>query len=167
VNEINERNKVNEVKLNEIYMKHCCKRCPNQKCGARIAMVSGGCSQVQCTQCWQWFCWVCLQQAKGQKHYKENPNHWSDEGHLQPEDVTLDLIKRFFGTDHDPYVNIKLCVRCPSCGNINQKHGRKNFLTCENCQATFCYICNKAVNSVAHYQGQATCHEESDPQHDL
>ena len=44
--EITETNKLNEAKLNELYMKHCCKRCPNGKCGVRITLVSGGCSQV-------------------------------------------------------------------------------------------------------------------------
>ena len=45
----------------------------------------------------------------------------------------------------DPYINIKFCCKCPSCGGINRKRDRKNLLTCEKCSDTFCYICNKAV----------------------
>ena len=59
--EITEKNKLMEAKLNDIYFKNCTKPCPNQKCGVRIALVSGGCSQVQCSKCYHWFCWVCLQ----------------------------------------------------------------------------------------------------------
>jgi len=50
--EITERNKLMENRLNEIYMKQCTKPCPNAKCGVRIALISGGCSQVQCTKCY-------------------------------------------------------------------------------------------------------------------
>lgn len=67
----------------------------------------------------------------------------------------------------DPYINIKFCCKCPSCGGINRKRGRKNLLTCEKCSDTFCYICNKAVGSRNHYDGQASCHEESNMFNDL
>ena len=40
-------------------------------------------------------------------------------------------------------------------------------LICEQCEKPFCYICNKAIESRDHYDGQATCHEESDPWNDL
>lgn len=43
---INEANRQVEAKLNDIYMKNCTKQCPNNKCKARITLVSGGCSQV-------------------------------------------------------------------------------------------------------------------------
>ena len=156
-----------ENKLNDIYFKNCTKPCPNAKCGAKIALISGGCSQVQCTKCWHWFCWVCLQQAKGQKHFKERPDHWSDEGHHQPVEVTTELIERYLGMQDDPYVNVKTCCKCPRCGAINRKKGRKNLLTCEQCQGLFCFICNKAQESNAHYEGQSTCHEESDIMDDM
>ena len=75
--EIQENNAVMEQRLNEIYLKHCTKRCPNVKCGVRITLVeSSGCTQVRCTKCNQQFCWACSTPAKGQKHYKENPGHW-------------------------------------------------------------------------------------------
>lgn len=165
--EITDQNKLVEARLNELYIKNCTKRCPNVKCGARISVVSGGCSQIQCTQCWTWFCWVCLNSAKGQKHFKEKPDHWSDEGYIQPVEVTLEMIEQYMGMHEDPYINIKFCCKCPSCGGINRKRGRKNLLTCEKCSDTFCYICNKAVGSRYHYDGQASCHEESNMFNDL
>ena len=110
---------------------------------------------------------MCLNQAKGQKHYKESPNHWSDEGHLQPGDLTKEILERHVGEQEDPYVNIKFCCKCPGCGGINRKRGRKNMLTCERCELVFCYICNKPIESRMHYEGQASCHEESDPLNDL
>lgn len=71
--------------------------------------------------------------AKGQKHYKEKPDHWSDKGHLQPLEVTLEMIERFLGLQEDPYINIKFCVKCPHCSEINRKKGRKNMITCTRC----------------------------------
>ena len=166
--DITEKNKLMEGRLNEIYMKYCCKPCPNKKCSARISLQpGGGCSQVQCTLCYTWFCWVCMGSAKGQKHFKETPDHWSDEGHLQPIEVTLELMERYIGVTEDPMVNTKFCCLCPTCGGINRKKDRRNMLTCEHCQATFCYICNKAIPDRSHYDGAATCHEESDPYSDL
>ena len=79
------------------------------------------------------------------------------------------MIERYLGMQEDPYVNIKFCVRCPvpNCGAINRKRGRKNLLSCEQCEALFCYICNKPQDSRAHYDFQTTCPEESDPYDDL
>ena len=119
IEDIHEKNKIIENQLNDIYFKNCTKQCPNKKCGARISLESGGCSQVQCLVCYNWFCWVCLGSAKGQKHFKERPDHWSDEGHIQPIDVTLELIERYMGSRDNPYVNIKFCCKCPRCGGIN------------------------------------------------
>jgi len=42
--EITEKNTLMENRLNEIYFKNCTKPCPNKKCGAKIALISGGCS---------------------------------------------------------------------------------------------------------------------------
>jgi len=67
--------------------------------------------------------------------------------------VTLELIERYLGATEHPYVNIKFCCKCPRCGAITHKRGRKNLLTCEQCEGLFCYICNKAVDSRNHYDG--------------
>ena len=66
-----------------------------------------------------------------------------------------------------PYVNVKLCCKCPRCGGINRKRGRQNLITCEQCEGLFCYICNKPQHSSDHYLGQNSCREESDPVNDL
>ena len=71
------------------------------------------------------------------------------------------------GFQANPYVNIKYCVKCPNCPAITSKKTRKNLLTCEECGIYFCYICNKQVSGREHFDGQATCHEESDPINDL
>ena len=65
INDISEGNKKVEDRLNEIYFKQCTKWCPNPKCGVRIAKIQSGCTHVQCTQCFQYFCWACLNPAKG------------------------------------------------------------------------------------------------------
>lgn len=77
------------------------------------------------------------------------------------------MIEKYIGMQEDPYVNIKLCCKCPSCGGLNRKRGRRNYIECEECQKPFCYICNKAVESRVHFDGQSTCHEESDYWNDL
>ena len=151
--DINEKNLVMEARLTEIYMKHCTKRCPNPKCGVRITLISAGCSHVQCTKCWQYMCWACGNAAKGQKHFKENPDHWTDEGSLLPLEVTKEMVVKYIGSQEDPYINIKTCCKCPSCGATNRKIGRKNLFVCERCESLFCYICNKAVESRVHYDG--------------
>ena len=38
------------------------------------------------------FCWACNAPAKGQKHYKEKPDHWDDQGTILPPEVTEDVI---------------------------------------------------------------------------
>ena len=81
--------------------------------------------------------------------------------------MTLDLIERFMGLSENPYINIKYCIKCPKCPAITRKKTRSNLLTCDECGALFCYICNKTVSGREHYDGVATCHEESDPINDL
>ena len=46
INEIQEGNNKIEDRLNEIYIKHCTKWCPNPKCGVRIAKIESGCTHV-------------------------------------------------------------------------------------------------------------------------
>ena len=53
------RNQRAEEILNKLYMKHCTKSCPNPKCGVPITKIESGCSQIQCTKCFQYFCWTC------------------------------------------------------------------------------------------------------------
>ena len=86
---------------------------------------------------------------------------------MQPVEVTNELIERFMGMTEYPYVNVKLCVKCPRCGAINRKKDRKNMITCVECQGLFCYICNKPQVSMDHYNGQNSCVPESDPINDL
>ena len=87
-----ERNKHSEDILNKLYIKHCTKSCPNPKCGVPICKIESGCTQIQCPKCFQYMCWACGVQAKGQKHYKEKPEHWDDKGTLLPKEVTKEMI---------------------------------------------------------------------------
>lgn len=88
------KNKISEEKLNLLFLKYCTKSCPNPKCGVPISKDPSGCSQVQCTKCFGYFCWTCGATAKGQKHYKEKPDHWSDEGTLLPTSVTQEIVSK-------------------------------------------------------------------------
>jgi hypothetical protein len=77
VQSIEARNKRAEEILNNLYFKYCCKQCPNMKCGLKIQKVPDMCenqpgNKMQCPKCFLHFCWGCMAQAKGQKHYKEN-----------------------------------------------------------------------------------------------
>lgn len=63
--DINERNKDYEAKLTALFMKHCTKPCPNIKCRVPISKDYGGCTHIQCTQCYGWMCWACGVPAKG------------------------------------------------------------------------------------------------------
>ena len=71
------------------------------------------------------------------------------------------MIERYMGMTEDPYINIKTVVKCPYCNEINRKIGTSNMLNCTACTKLFCYICNKPISGIEHYQGKATCHEES------
>ena len=150
--------------LNKLYIKHCTKSCPNPKCGVPIAKIESGCTQVQCPKCYQYMCWACGSQAKGQKHYKEKPGHYDDAGTLLPLNVTKEIIQKF-ANENLEWVNLKLCAFCPdsNCKQINQKEGDANLITCKSCQKPFCYICNKSIQDESHYKGNANCKEFSDP----
>jgi hypothetical protein len=37
-------------------------------------------------------CWNCNSPAKGQKHYKENPDHYTDENTLLPYEVDEEIL---------------------------------------------------------------------------
>jgi hypothetical protein len=37
-------------------------------------------------------CWACGKPAKGQKHFKENPDCLNEDGSLLPEQVTTEMI---------------------------------------------------------------------------
>jgi hypothetical protein len=163
------RNKRSEETLNRLFMKYCTKACPNIKCGVPIVKVASGCTQIQCPKCFQSFCWACNAPAKGQKHYKEKPDHHSDEGTLLPESVTEEIINKHCNEDVS-WINIKFCALCPQagCGKINRKVGRANRLTCAECKKDFCYICNKAIkDGEDHYHADSQCREESDPFQDI
>lgn len=71
--DISIRNKRAEEILNTLFFKYCAKYCPNIKCGLRIQKIQSGCTKMQCPRCHHHFCWVCLHDAKGLKHYKEKP----------------------------------------------------------------------------------------------
>ena len=58
-------NQASEDLLSKLYMKHCTKSCPNPKCGVPITKVESGCTQIQCTKCFNYFCWCCNAPAKG------------------------------------------------------------------------------------------------------
>ena len=161
MSEIHENNKMIEERLNNIYMKHCTKFCPNPKCGVRIAKVQSGCTHVQCTQCHQYFCWACNNPAKGQKHYKEKPQCLDEASTLLPLEVTAEMVEKYMGMSEDPYIDVRTVVKCPHCGEINRKKGTANMLTCEKCAKVFCYICNKPVEGTDHYGSKAPCREHS------
>lgn len=150
--------------LMNLFNKHCVKACPNSKCRARIQKVESGCTHMQCPICFNWFCWVCLNPAKGQKHFKENPNCSIEQGNLQPLEVTPELIQKYMGVDRSPFINTRFCALCPRCNCLNQKTTKNNMLVCEKCGKTFCYICNKPIdNGVQHYEEyKMTCHIESE-----
>ncbi len=68
---IDSKNKISEAALNELFFRLCTKYCPNIKCGLRIQKIKSGCTKMQCPKCFKDFCWVCLNNAKGLKHFKE------------------------------------------------------------------------------------------------
>jgi hypothetical protein len=108
-------NKQYEEVLNQLYMKFCTKRCPNIKCGVRIARDPSGCTQVTCSRCFQQFCWACSLPAKGQKHYKEKPECIDEIPHILPKEVTDEMIEKNLGFTSSPFINIRYCARCPKC----------------------------------------------------
>lgn len=112
-------------------------------------------------------CWACGKPAKGQKHFKENPECLDEKRSLLPQEVTTEMIQQFLGLQDDPTVNIRQCAFCPHCAEVNQKRGTKNALTCKKCSREFCYICNKPITSASHYKGTSQCHENSEPHMDF
>ena len=102
-----------------------------------------------------------MHDAKGLKHFKERPDCNIEEGSLQPEELTAEIKQKHL-SEYEEYINLKFCAKCPHCNAINEKKTRANALTCVKCSKLFCYICNKAISGVEHYQGKATCHKESD-----
>ena len=120
---------------------------------------------MQCPRCHTWFCWVCLSNAKGQKHFKENTKCYSLDGAFQPEELTKEMKDKHMGVN---YTNLRFCAKCPQCDTINEKKTKVNALNCQSCSKEFCYICNKAISGISHYQGaKSICHYESDHWNDL
>jgi len=166
------RNQRAQEILNNLYFKHCCKQCP--KCGLRIQKVRGGCekgqfgNKMQCPKCFTYFCWGCLHQAKGLKHYKERPECVPEEPFDQVERLTQELKEQQMHPASEDFLNLKFCARCPRCEAINQKQGTRNALTCTKCQRLFCFICNNEMEDEGHYNKVAAlCHLNSDPWTDV
>ena len=88
---LEQKNKLAEQALNTLFFKYCAKYCPNLKCGIRIQKEKSGCTKMQCPKCFHHFCWACLHDAKGLKHYKEKPECVEEERHLQPEYLTAEM----------------------------------------------------------------------------
>lgn len=166
IKEINERNQEYEKQLTAIFFKYCTKPCPNPKCKVPISKDEGGCTHVQCTRCFTWICWACGGEAKGQMHFKQNPEHLREEGTLLPATLTDDLIQQHMGLSQSPYINIKHCASCPGCKNINMKKGKGNLFSCQKCSQLFCFICNKAVKGPEHFES-SNCHAQSEIWNDM
>jgi len=128
------KNQHSEELLNKLFIKHCTKACPNPKCNVPITKLESGCGHIQCPCCHCFFCWTCGFAAKGQKHFKEFPDHYSDEGQLLPLEVTQEIISKFGGNDIE-WLNIRFAAMCPSfgCGKIMMKDGNNNMLECTKC----------------------------------
>lgn len=127
------------------------------------------CTQVQCIKCHTPFCWVCLSYAKGQMHYKQNPQCKNIDANIFQADYLSQKMKDDASiSEHNDYINLRFCAKCPYCNGINEKKTKCNALKCTDCEKLFCYICNKAISGPAHYQGAKTmCHYESDHWNDL
>ena len=151
-----------------MFLKYCAKQCPNGKCGMYFQLMKDSeCSHMQCPRCTQWFCWVCSNVAKGQMHFKQNPQCKNLEGSFQPSEITAEMMEKHIGPSNE-YINIKFCARCPKCKVINEKKTRANSLNCVNCAELFCYICNKSIGGLEHYTcTKSICHAESDWWNDL
>ena len=155
IKEIEQSNKENALKLTQLYLKYCTKPCPNPKCHVPITKDLSGCTHIQCTLCYTWMCWACGVVAKGQMHYKQSPECYSDENTILPLEVNELMIQKYLGLSEDPCINIKHCAPCPKCKSINSKKGTSNLLTCKNqeCLELFCYICNKSISGAEHFVG--------------
>lgn len=87
-------------------------------------------------------------------HFKEKPDCLIEEDNLQPEELTRELKDKYL-SEHEEYINLKFCAKCPHCSAINEKKTKVNALTCHRCSKLFCYICNKAIPGLEHYAGKA------------
>lgn len=105
---------------------------------------------MQCPKCYHHFCWVCLNDAKGLKHFKEKPECLEEEPALQPDYITQELKNKYLAEGED-YINLKFCAKCPHCNAINEKKTKINAFTCHRCEKMFCYICNKPINGLEHF----------------
>ena len=112
-------------------------------------------------------CWNCGAPAKGQKHFKESPECYSDEGTILPFSVTDEMIQKYLGLAQDPCINVKYCAFCPKCMHINPKRGTLNMLVCAQCKESYCYICNKTIPGEEHYNGKSQCQLHTEPWNDL
>ena len=95
--EVKAENAKYESMLTDLYFKKCTKLCPNPRCQVRICKVESGCTHVQCTICFHYMCWACGKPAKGQKHFKENPECIDEKRSLLPAEVTTEMIQQFLG----------------------------------------------------------------------
>lgn len=105
---------------------------------------------MQCPKCFQHFCWVCLQNAKGLKHFKDREDCNIEDGNLQPEELTQEIKSKYLKEGED-YVNLKFCAKCPACSAVNEKKTKANAMNCQRCEHMFCYICNKSIEGLDHY----------------
>lgn len=110
--------------------------------------VASGCTHIQCPKCFLYMCWHCGNPAKGQKHFKEKPDHYSDEGTLLPEEVTPEIIAKYASGQNIEWVNLKFTVLCPTpgCNKISIKTGDANTIDCPGCDKKYCYLCNKHIS---------------------
>ena len=79
---LDKRNKIAEEALNVLFFRYCAKFCPNIKCGIKLQKEKAGCTKMECPKCYHKFCWVCLHDAKGKKHFLERPDCLQEEPHL-------------------------------------------------------------------------------------
>jgi len=84
IDKIKAANKGFEDQLNDLYFKHCTKKCVNPKCGVRITIDQNQsdcpndkmpqgllCARLQCPLCFTYMCWSCGEEAKGTMHFKQ------------------------------------------------------------------------------------------------
>ncbi|TNV81070.1 hypothetical protein FGO68_gene6496 [Halteria grandinella] len=160
---------------------HECKICNRQQMGDKFFFLSG-CQHYFCFECLKNMITLAIQENKvanlacANLECRKNLNDLDIKGMglgkelsgvLQPEEVTTDMKERNLGANAD-YINIKFCAQCPGCKSINEKKTKINAINCHNCSQLFCYICNKSILGINHFQHSKTiCNYESEHWTDL
>ncbi|KAK8926255.1 hypothetical protein KSP39_PZI018940 [Platanthera zijinensis] len=136
------------------------RQCPS--CKMAISRTEG-CNKMHCTNCGNYFCYICCVAIDGYDHFKDGCQLFTDQQVLEWEALRnpRQIVRRL-----QAEFNSGTTQMCPNCGQMNAKVKNNNHILCRACQTHYCALCLQIVRSTSKHFGPKGCKQHTIPPSD-